>query len=84
MPKFLENRLKKEAQRKGLRGRRADQYTYGTLNRIGAMRGSKETAKGREMSRKHRQDVATSRRTGRSVAAAGAARRAHRRSIGRR
>lgn len=62
MPAFLENRLKSEARKKGYTGRRAAAYTYGTLNNIGAMRGSKETAKGREMSRKHARDMRRSRR----------------------
>jgi len=63
MPQFLEDRLKQEAARKGFTGKRADRYIFGTMNRIGAMRGSKETAKGRAMARKHR---AKARRRGRS------------------
>jgi len=53
MPKFLETILSRAAARKGLRGDRAKAYVYGTLNNIGAMRGSKETAKGRAMEAKH-------------------------------
>jgi hypothetical protein len=53
MPKFLEDRLKSEASSKGYTGRRAAAYVYGTMNKIGAMRGNQETAKGREMEAKH-------------------------------
>jgi hypothetical protein len=56
MPKFLEETLKKKAAEKGYTGERADQYVYGTLNSIGAMRGNKTTAKGEAMQRKHEQD----------------------------
>lgn len=35
MPKKLEQRLKREAARKGLKGKRADAYVYGTLRRTG-------------------------------------------------
>ncbi len=46
MPAFLEKKLKAEyGNNPGA--------VYGTLNKIGAMHGSKETAKGREMERKH-------------------------------
>ena len=57
MPKFLEDRLKREAASKGLTGRKADRYVYGALNNDGAMRGNKETAKGRRMDAKHARDV---------------------------
>ena len=53
MPKFLENKLRKEAAKSGLTGKTADRYVYGTMNNMGAMRGSQETAKGRAMERKH-------------------------------
>lgn len=46
MPKFLEDRLKKEYPGN-------PHAVYGTLNAIGAMHGNKETAKGREMEKKH-------------------------------
>lgn len=35
MPKKLEMKLKREASKKGLHGRRADAYVYGTLRNIG-------------------------------------------------
>ena len=57
MPKFLEDRLKREAASKGLTGRKADRYVYGALNNDGAMRGNKETAKGRRMDAKYARDV---------------------------
>ena len=53
MPEFLENDLRKSAAKKGLKGDRADAYVFGTMNNLGAMHGSKETAKGRAMERKH-------------------------------
>lgn len=50
MPKFLERKLKAEYPGN-------DRAVYGTLNQIGAMRGSHVTAKGREMDLKHHQDM---------------------------
>lgn len=58
MPKFLEDRLKAQAKKKGYKGKRAAAYVYGTMNNIGAMRGNKETAKGRAMDKKHKADIA--------------------------
>ena len=49
MPKFLEARLKKEYPGN-------DHAVYGTLNKIGAMKGSKITRKGEEMEKKHQAD----------------------------
>lgn len=46
MPKFLEEKLKKEYGN-------APHAIYGTLNKIGAMKGNKETAKGKKMDKKH-------------------------------
>jgi hypothetical protein len=46
MPKFLEEKLKKEYGND-------NHAVFGTLNKIGAMRGSKETKKGRRMEEKH-------------------------------
>ena len=46
MPEFLEKKLKKEYGDN-------PHAIYGTMNKIGAMRGSKETAKGRKMEAKH-------------------------------
>lgn len=56
MPKFLETKLNKEADRKGLKGRAKARYTFGAMNNMGAMRGSKETPKGRRMDAKHKRD----------------------------
>lgn len=55
MPKFLEDKLKKEYPGN-------PHAVYGTMNKIGAMKGSKETAKGREMERKHARDTKRSRK----------------------
>ena len=46
MPKFLETKLKKEYPNN-------PHAVYGTMNAIGAMKGNKITAKGREMEKKH-------------------------------
>ena len=51
MPKFLEEKLRREY------GNNAHAI-YGTMNAIGAMHGNKETAKGREMEKKHAKDQA--------------------------
>ena len=53
MPKFMESVLKKAAAAKGFKGKRADHYVYGAMNNMGAMSGSKETAKGKAMQAKH-------------------------------
>ena len=54
MPKFLEDKLRKEY------GNNSSAI-YGTMNKIGAMHGSKETPKGREMEAKHNRKVGRSR-----------------------
>ena len=46
MPKFLEAKLKKEYGDN-------PHAIYGTLNKIGAMKGNKETAKGKRMESAH-------------------------------
>lgn len=46
MPKYLEEKLKKEYGDN-------EHAIYGTLNKIGAMKGNKETKKGKEMEKKH-------------------------------
>jgi len=58
MPKFLEEKLKKEYPGN-------PHAVYGTLNKIGAMRGNKETAKGREMTVKHNRDMKAGKKKGR-------------------
>lgn len=42
----MEARLKKQARKKGLKGRHADSYIYGTMNNAGVMHGNQTTAKG--------------------------------------
>lgn len=56
MPKFLEDKLKAQAQKKGFTGKRADRYVFGAMNNMGAMQGNKETPKGAAMDAKHRRD----------------------------
>lgn len=46
MPKFLEEKLKREYGDN-------PHAIYGTMNKIGAMKGSTETKKGKEMEKKH-------------------------------
>lgn len=50
MPEFLIKKLKKEYPDN-------PSAVYGTLNNLGAMHGSKETAKGRAMQAKHDRDM---------------------------
>ena len=54
MPKFLETQLKKEAVKKGFTGKRAARYVFGAMNAMGAMKGSKTTAKGKAMEVEHK------------------------------
>jgi hypothetical protein len=46
MPKFLEDKLKAEYGNN-------PSAIYGTMNKLGAMKGNKETAKGKAMQKKH-------------------------------
>lgn len=48
MPKKLEDKLKREYRKKGKSGRSLDKAVYGTLNKLGFMKGNKVTAKGRK------------------------------------
>lgn len=57
MPKFLEQQLAAEANKKGFTGKRKARYIYGAMNNMGAMHGSKETAKGAAMQAKHVADT---------------------------
>jgi hypothetical protein len=57
MPNFLEHTLRLAAEKKGLTGRRADNFTFGALNNMGAMHGSKITRKGKRMQAKHDADM---------------------------
>lgn len=52
MPAFLENKLKSEYGAKS-------KIPYMVMNKIGAMRGNKVTAKGEAMQRKHDEDMET-------------------------
>lgn len=57
MPKFLEDALKREYGNNS-------HAIYGTLNKIGAMRGNKETLKGKAMAAKHATDVKAGKASG--------------------
>lgn len=50
MPKFLEKKLKAEYGQNS-------KIPYKVMNSIGAMRGNKETAKGRQMEAKHKRKI---------------------------
>ena len=50
MPKFLEDKLRAEYGNN-------PHAIYGTMNNMGAMKGNKETAKGRAMEQKHISDT---------------------------
>ena len=52
MPKFLEKKLKSEYGQNS-------KIPYKVMNKMGAMRGNKETAKGRVMEVKHDKDMAS-------------------------
>ena len=47
MPRFLEQKLKKEYGDN-------DKAVYGTLNKLGYMKGNKETAKGKKAEKRHK------------------------------
>jgi hypothetical protein len=51
MPKFLEKKLKARYGKKS-------KIPYKIMNKLGAMRGNKETAKGRAMEKKHKKKIA--------------------------
>lgn len=53
MPAFLERKLRANVPK----GVNADRYVYGAMNNMGAMRGSKITAKGKAMEKKHNRKV---------------------------
>lgn len=46
MPKALEEQLKKEAKKKGLKGERAGAYVYGTMRKAGWRPGQEPNKKG--------------------------------------
>ena len=50
MPKFLEDKLKREYGQNSA-------VPFKVMNKIGAMRGNKETEKGRELEQKHQEDT---------------------------
>lgn len=68
VPRFLEKKLKR-------RYGADSSIPYKIMNSLGYMRGNQETAAGRAAEQKHKRDVKSAKRTGRSVTAAGAARR---------
>lgn len=58
MPAFLEKKLKAQYGDN-------PHAVYGTMNKIGAMHGNKETAKGRAMEKKHKADQVRKAKNGR-------------------
>ena len=57
MPAFLETKLKQQYGAKS-------SVPYAIMNKLGLMRGSKETPKGRALQAKHERDVAAGRASG--------------------
>jgi hypothetical protein len=55
MPQFLEKKLRAHVPA----GVDPDRYVYGAMNNLGAMHGSKITAKGRRMEKKHAEKQAS-------------------------
>jgi hypothetical protein len=49
VPNFLEAKLRKAVPK----GVDPDRYVYGAMNNMGAMKGNKETPKGKAMEKKH-------------------------------
>ena len=49
-----ESALKKSARKKGLTGKRANAYIFGTLNKIGLKKGSKTTRRGASRAKRSR------------------------------
>lgn len=49
MPIALERKLKKEARKRGLKGKRADAYVYGTLRKTGWVPGPRKKKKFRKV-----------------------------------
>lgn len=47
MPKEIEERLKRSGKKKGFTGKRLAAYVYGTLNRLGLMKGNKTPKRSR-------------------------------------
>ena len=52
MPKAVEKKLKAEGRKKGLKGDALDRFVFGTMNKLGLMKGSKTTAKGKRAEKK--------------------------------
>jgi hypothetical protein len=59
-PAFLEAALRHSGKKKGLSGDHLDRYVFGAMNHMGAMHGSKITAKGEAMEEKHEADMGRS------------------------
>ena len=60
----MENILGAAADDKGLSGDDKSGYIYGAMNNMGAMKGNKETAKGKAMQTKHDSDTKKKKRKG--------------------
>lgn len=57
MPEFLERDIEASEKKRGLPAKKARSIAFATMNKMGAVRGSKITAKGRQMEKKHASDV---------------------------
>ena len=52
MPKAMETKLRAEGRKKGLKGDDLDSFVFGTMNKIGVMKGNKITPKGKRAEKK--------------------------------
>ena len=56
MPKAIEAKIRRGYRKRGLSGSKLDNAVYGTLNKLGFMRGSKITKKGAKAESKYKRD----------------------------
>lgn len=57
MPEFLEKKIEASEEKRGVPAKRARSIAFATMNKRGLVHGSKITAKGRQMEKKHASDV---------------------------
>lgn len=65
MPASLERKLRAEAKKKFKTKKKQDEYVYGAMNNMGAMKGNKITAKGKAMEKAEKNKKRTTRKTAR-------------------
>jgi len=65
MPKDLERKLRAEAKKKFKTKKKQDEYVYGAMNNMGAMKGNKITSKGKAMEKAEKSKKRTTKKTAR-------------------